>query len=692
MSYTSAYELRRAMASMVRPPERLTVAQASTKYVKVRTASGAVIPWDESLTPYMVEPMNSLISRDYDSVIFVGPAQSGKTQGLITCFMAYVIKCDPADMMILQTTKDTARDFDLQVVKRTHRDSPALASELAPGTKSNNTFDKIYRAGNILFQAWPSISKLSGKPIKYMLLTDYDRMAPDIDKEGSPYYLSSKRTSKFLKAGMTLVETSPGYEVTDGRWTPHSLHEAPPCGGALSLYNLGDRRRYYVKCPHCNCYFMPNPGPEGLSFDHERDNHHITILQMKREVMLICTVNGCLIEEKHKRKMNANGLWLSENGKIVDGQVVKGQQTNRIASFWFPGVFAAYSNWNALAQKYLNGMREYDVSGIEENLKTCVNVDFSCPYLRMKLANNISATDYLERAELFERGIIHSGIRFIIASIDVQSWGFSVLVLGFGIDLESWVVDRYEIRIAKRLLDEEVTTVNPASYSEDWMLIKDQVLEKRYPLDDGSGRSMGFLIVGSDSGGREGVTENAYRFWKLMKREGYQARFKLLKGERPKPESNNPMVRITHPDKTSEAARKAKVIGQLELWLLNTTTIKDAVAGSLQRMEKGRDYVNFPDWLTLDFYEELTAEVRTEKGWSNPSRLRNEAFDLFCYIKALLLIKMKDHWESEINWNRPPAWAKEWDDNSLVYKVDGNADNPEKKLPSKRRIRMRSKQ
>lgn len=492
---------------------------------------------------------------------------------------------------------------------------------------------------------------------------------------------------------MTLVETSPGFEVTDPRWTPHSPHEAPPCGGALSLFNMGDMRRYYVKCPECGDWFMVNPGPEGLEFNHDHDDFGVTKTKMTRDARLVCTANGCLIEEKHKKKMNAEGLWLAEGDEIVDNKVIKKKSRIRIASFWFPGAFATYSSWSGLAQKYLNGMREYDVTGIEENLKTCINVDFSCPYLRMRLANNVSATDYMERAEVIERGVVHSGVRFLTGSVDVQAWGFSVMILGYGINLECWVIDRFEIRLSdRRDEDDQPCVVNPASYLEDWLLLIGHVIEKRYPLSDGSGRTMGVTITGCDSGGRQGVTHNAYLFWKTIRKKGLQSRFKLLKGERPKPEASNPPVRLTTLDKTSEAARKAKVVGRLDLWILNTTMLKDSISGCLQRTEVGTDYIHFPDWLKLNFYEELTAENRTESGWSNPSRAKNEAFDLLCYCKAVFLIKMKDHWDSEINWGQPPAWAKEWNDNELVYTVDGKVDEKNIKSKIKRRVRMRSRQ
>lgn len=688
MSLASAVDIRRDIARMVRPPERISVSESAVRYVNVRTSSGGIDHWDPLLTPYMVEPMNCLTSRKFEAVIFVGPAQSGKTQALITCFLAYVLKCDPSDSMILQTSKDTARDFDMQVVKRMFRDSPELKKELAPGNKSDNTFDKVFRSGNILFQGWPSINKLSGKPLKYVSLTDYDRMDQDIEKEGSPFSLAQKRTTKFLSRGMTLVETSPGFEVTNPSYTPKFEHEAPPCGGALSLFNMGDMRRWYVQCPQCGEFYMPPSDEKGLDFVHNRDLFGATDVDIFREVRFVCTANGCLIDTRHKRAMNASGLWLPQGCKIESGVVVGDARASRIASFWFPGILAAYSNPDSLVEKFLNGCREYDITGNEQNLKTTINVDFGSPYLPRRLLSSVNADEYMDRAEDSVKGLVPVGVRFLLAGVDVQKSKFVVQIIGYGVNKEKWLVDRFDIDISQRPGDGGFRPVDPAGHIEDWFLIESKVIKRRWSLADDSGREMAVLMTACDSGGREGVTERAYRFWREMRQKQLHKRFMLVKGERPKRTANKPKVYKSSPDKTSSAARKAKVTGELPLWLVNTTAVKDSVFADLSRVEPGDSYIHFPDWLGKWFYDELVAEKRNEEGWDKPNGAKNEAFDLFCYAEAAFLVKLSDHWQDVFNWACPPAWAAEWDDNSGVYgqKV---IETVEVKAAPLRRARMR---
>ncbi len=654
-----ASEIRRDIANkMIRPPERISVVEAAGRFVNVRTASGGVDRWDADLTPYMVEPMNCLSSRQYDAVIFVGPAQSGKTQGLITNFMAYVIKCDPSDFLIMQTTKGTARDFDTQVIKRAFRDSAELKRELAPGSKSDNTYDKVFRSGSILFQRWPSINEISGKPLKYVLLTDYDRMTQNIDGEGSPFTLSQQRTAKYLSRGMTLVETSPGFEITDPNHKSHYLHEAPPCGGALSLFNMGDMRRWYVQCPECKEYYMTPPDERALDFVHDRDLFGATETMITRPVKYICTNNGCLIDVHHKKNMNRTGLWLSQGCTIKNGQVMGESIGGRIASFWFPGTFAAYSDPSALVEKYLKGHREYDITGSEENLKAIINVGFGSAYLPRHLAELNTGDSLKDRAEDLQRYYVPEQARVLLASVDVQGGKnsrFVVQVHAVGVGLEQWVVDRYNIEFIDNNGDKR--RVNPGSYGEDWDVLIDKVIRSSYRT--ACGRKMMVHLTSIDTGGEGDTTHNAYQFFRRLKKVGLSSKVMLIKGASKR---NEQIITQTYGKN-----QRGKKMLDVPIFMLNTDDFKDIVASYLRRTTPSGMYIHFPAWLNDAFYDELQAEVKQNNGKWEPIRARNEALDLFVYILACCWLLKLNH--QHFNWDKY-GWSSEMKSNSNVIGID----------------------
>ncbi|HGP2370879.1 TPA: phage terminase large subunit family protein, partial [Salmonella enterica] len=94
--YGSAFKICREVAEYFRPPRRMPVSDAVRKFMRVPHGANSSIPWDSSLTPYINEPLNTLAKREYDAVIFAGPARTGKTLGLIDGWIVYGIVCDPA--------------------------------------------------------------------------------------------------------------------------------------------------------------------------------------------------------------------------------------------------------------------------------------------------------------------------------------------------------------------------------------------------------------------------------------------------------------------------------------------------------------------------------------------------------------------------------------------------------------------
>ena len=79
----SARDIRRDVSGILRAPRRMPVADAVSTYMRVPMGAGNSVPWDPDLAPYVIEPMNCLASREYDAVVYVGPARTGKTIGLI---------------------------------------------------------------------------------------------------------------------------------------------------------------------------------------------------------------------------------------------------------------------------------------------------------------------------------------------------------------------------------------------------------------------------------------------------------------------------------------------------------------------------------------------------------------------------------------------------------------------------------
>lgn len=664
MSYADAGEAVRKLADRIRPSVKMTVSGAAKSYLRVRSPGGGIAKWDDSATPYIVEPMDLLNSRHYESVVFVGPARTGKTLGLVDGFFTYMVTCDPSDMQIVQITEKAAGLYSKTRVDRAFRYSPDLKKRLSKRKTDDNVFAKWLDTGDVLKLSWPSISELSGRDMKYMVLTDYDRMPLDVGNEGSVYKQGSKRTQTFMSRGMTLVESSPGYEVEDPSWKPATLHEAPPTKGILAIYNLGDRRRMYWLCPHCGEFFLLSPGIDGFSFKHGKDLFGITDAQLIGDVKAVCTANGCEIDESHKARLNKGAVWVPDGCTIeregkTHGIVGEAPRT-KIASFWMHGVAAAFQRWESIIQEYLNALRVYEITGDEEPLSATVRLDQGAAYLPQRLAEPDDRDHIEKRAEKIAKYSILPGVRTIGASVDVQGGKdkrFVVQVMGVGVNNEKWLIDRYDIKTT-----ENGEPINPAKYVEHWGEITRRVINSTYKLDSGNELRVFRVVV--DTGGEDGVQDRSYDWWRSLKTHGLQDRVMLIKGKGgdAKTSRKAPKVKRSFPDSSNRSDRKSNARGDVPVYMLNTDKIKDALANDLARDKPGPGYIHFPDWLQAWFYAELRAERRDDDGHWDKFTARNEAWDLFVYFYALLFALKYE----QINWDSPPSWAAPWSENSEV--------------------------
>jgi len=679
-SYDSLEAVIARGAEGLKPADRLTVSQAAAKYRKLENKGAYVGPWQNEMTPYLVEPMDELTSRDFTAEVFVGPAQCGKTDMFLN-WLTYATTCDPADMMLIEKAQATARDFSIRRVDRLHRQSEEVGAKLIPRRDADNTFDKQY-LGMLLNLSWPTINELSGRPIPRLWLTDYDRMPEDIDDEGSPFDQARKRATSFRSHGMTVAESSPGYSITDPKWERKSAHQAPPTGGILSLYNRGDRRRWYWRCISCHHAFEPAFGL--FKYPDSED-----MMESAEQVVLACPECGQLYsqhpghhEGPGRYEMNLKGRWVKD-GQVwmPEGHLAGTPVRSDIASFWLKGAAAALVDWKTLVINYLKALEEYKDTGSEMALKTTVGVDQGEAYLPKSQEELRAPEDLKARARDLGEKVVPYGVRFLIATVDVQKNRFVVQVHGIGEGTDSWIVDRFEIRKSRRLdPDGERLWINPGAYPEDWKLLVQEVMEKTYPLADGSGRMMAIKETWCDSGGRAGVTPNAYKFYLWLRRgdgdesdlridddesygwkPGLAARFRLLKGD---PNENAPRARISYPD-SQRKDRHAGARGEVPVVMLNVDMLKDNLNTRLDRTDPLGGRINFPSWLSYNFFAELCVEIKDpKKGWINPKQYRNESWDLLVYLLGAVHLLAVEH----INWDYPEqGWAKDWDENDLVF-------------------------
>ena len=661
MNFESIGEILLSVCEILQPAKQYTVSESAEEFRFVNQPGAYVGPWQNSTTPMMVAPMDAFASRAFSGVVFVGPAQSGKTDSLVINTITYSVKCAPMDMMLVCPTMTAARDFSIRRIDRLHRHSDEVGKMLLPGADADNKFDKHYKNGMLLTLSWPTPTELAGKPIGRIVMTDFDRMPDDVDGDGNPYDLASKRTTTFGSYAMTLAESSPSRPIKDLKWVARTPHEAPPCEGIIGLYNRGNRQRWYWPCPDCSNYFEGNF--KHLVYERVKGQSNFEIAQT---VHMKCPHCGYNIHPDERDGMQQRGRWVADGqGVLTDGTVIGEAPRSHIASFWLNGVAATFTTWRKLLVAYLDACDDYERTHSEEALKKFYNNDLGEPYREKTNNDNLRLPESLKAQasrNLGER-VVPEGVRFLLALCDVQKNMWVVQVFGIlpGRPYDTVLVDRFEVKYSTRLNEsDERLWVKPASYLEDWDKLCEEVMEKEYPLGDGSGRTMGIKLTGCDSGGKEGVTTMAYNFYRKLRKENKHRRFILIKGDAT---PGQPRARISYPDSSRRDA-KAAARGDVPVLMLNPNLLKDDLNARLDVMEPGKGMYLMPDWLPDNFYAEMCAETRTERGWQNLGGARNEAWDLSYYCLGLCvseLVRIEG-----VIWENPPGWCAEWDSNDMI--------------------------
>lgn len=648
--------------------KRMTPSQAAERYVRIHRAGEAPLKYDLSQTPYSRKVLDSCGSRRFDQVVFCASQQSGKTQPILG-LMGYHAIVDPADLMLIEKNEKEARNFTNLRLDRTIECSPEWAACLTGRKKDDTVQDKTYKNGAWHSIAYPATNVIAGKPTRVNIVTDHDRTRPLIG-HGSLFDLLHKRSETHGARRMTFAESSPGHLVIEdgkvdldtGEILPLEKHEAPPCDGILGLYNRGTRERWYWPCDECRHWFIPEF--ECIRYDYETGMQWMDVAESARMECPMCHHRH---HPARKAALNEQGVWCGPDQQILlDGRVDGPERRTTMASFWLPGPASFMQRWGAMAVTYEQAKIQYEQTGSEEELMATVLSDQAKPYTPMRRAKARTADELEERSaqESWPPGVVPPGVRFITAQVDIGKGKFDVMVCGWGVDLECWILDRWKS-----------VNVDPSKRLEDWeSVIRDQVIRRVYPVAGLKDRYMGMKVVACDSKGEEGVTDMAYAFWRQLRKARLTDRFMLISGQ-----PAGLRLSVGKPEKSShrqkEARRKFVEANMADVYTINSNLTKDAADKYLAREDAGGRYVHFGRHLPRYIFAELTSEIRNDKGrWEKSgSHTPNESLDLFGYGIAACWALQAD----KMDWQHPKPWARPWLQNSLVMR---GADLPDDAL------------
>src|SRR5690606_4217900 len=90
----------------------------------------------------------------------------------------------------------------------------------------------------------------------------------------------------------------------------------------------------------------------------------------------------------------------------------------------------------------------------------------------------------------------------------------------------------------------------------------------------------------------------------------------------------------------------------------------------------GGGMIDFPSWLPVWWFEELTAEARGRTRWEKLGSRNNEAWDLLVYALAAAIWRRVE----KTDWAKPPGWLARWEENPYVVRTPLEGEVVDKKV------------
>ena len=569
----------------LRPDPDLWIDEWADEYMRIPRDTGAPEPgqYHTSRTPYAREPMRCLSpAHPCRRVVTMVASQLMKTQIALN-WIGGLIHMAPSNILALLPSLSLSKRVSGRISK-TIKATPALRERVAANRSRDgrNTMDtKEFEGGSLYVTTAGSAANLSELSARYIYGDEVDRWETDVGQEGDPVGLAETRATNFGRNAKIYFSSSPTFKGASR---------------IAALFESSDQRYYYVPCPTCG--HMQVLEWERL---HYNDDYSVVHYQCENAD---CDV---LIEEHFKTDMLARGEWRAHS--MNDGETV-GFNLNALYS---PTGWLA---WRTLAKEFEEAKKAQS-KGDMGLMQVFYNTRLAKVWDSAQEQTKAEVLVARARLETYALGTMPAGVLMLTASVDTQANRLELMVMGFGVGMERWVVDH------------QVIWGDPAD-DRTWAVL-DEKLKARYQHP--CGVELAILAAGVDSGGHH--TDEVYQFCRVRRWRNIFAIKGASKPGKPVIAQRPSMVDVTWKGQTERNGA--------ELWFVGTDTAKDWIYNRYP-FEDGPGALHFANDLPDEFFDQCVAErkvARYVRGntirieWTKGKGDRNEALDLMVYCLAM---------------------------------------------------------
>src|ERR1039458_7671661 len=280
------------------PPADLTVSEWAVQN-RVLPKGTTSRPGPFKPEKFQVEMMDVVLSPLVHEVVIMKSTQVGYSDAVINNLCGYFIDADPKPIMLVQPTIENSKDFGKKRITPMIENCLVLREKIKPPTsrRAGNTLAlKEFAGGFLKLTGANSGAGLRSDPVPIVLFDEIDGYPLDVDGEGDPVSIGTRRTDAFAD-----------YKIVKGS-TPAKPKGISPIERD---FLRSDMRRFHVPCPFCGLAQVlwwrdPETKESRLCYETNAD-HQVD----PASVAFICAGCKVKIPERYKQQMLNAGAWVA---------------------------------------------------------------------------------------------------------------------------------------------------------------------------------------------------------------------------------------------------------------------------------------------------------------------------------------------------------------------------------------------
>jgi phage terminase large subunit GpA-like protein len=562
----------RAARRAVRPKAPLTVSEwADANRVLSGEGSAEAGAWKTSRTPYLREIMDALSEESTErKVVFMKSSQVGGTEAGSN-WLGYIMAHAKGPVAVVMPTEKSLQDWSSQKFDPMSRETPCIAAVMAQRSNrssDNNASRKRFTGGILYFKTAGSTSELKSTSLRYAIADEIDEYDWST-LQGDPLGLLEVRLTTFHDRKLFVVSSPTMKDAS-------RIEEQ---------FELGDRRRFYVPCPHCG----ERQHLKWANVRWQKTGQRVT------RAAYICEECGAEIEEHHKPAMLTGGRWLAENHEAP-------WRSYHISAIYSP--IGLGLSWVELAEEWIEA--QDDPAKLMRFVNTRLGETWADRSHEVK-PNLLAA-----RAEPYPLRHVPRGALVLTAGIDTQDDRLEVRIMGWGAGEKEWTIDYHVIH------------GNPAE-ERVWNALDDYLTAE---FTNDYGRALRIEASAIDTGGHH--THAVYAYVRRAKAR----RLIAIKGA-----STTGRVILGKPSHQDVNWRGQTIKKGVALYTVGADTAKHWIYNRINGdndKDPGERKVHYSQELEPWFYDQQVSETFNPRKnrWELKKGKRNEVLDTHVYAIA----------------------------------------------------------